>query len=81
MEIVLALVLLRNFDLKRFHVIFKVAVKLSSPFLTAVTKTLGKDVKCEISQITNFSEDYTLFFFYLGFLSQPFTNHRTAGER
>ena len=23
----------------------------------------------------------TFFFFYLGFLSQPFTNHRTAGER
>ena len=22
----------------------------------------------------------TLFFFYLGFLSQTFTNHRTAGE-
>ena len=22
-----------------------------------------------------------LFFFYLGFLSQTFTNHRTAGER
>ena len=21
-----------------------------------------------------------IFFFYLGFLSQPFTNHRTAGE-
>ena len=24
--------------------------------------------------------DYHLFFFYLGFLSRPFTNHRTAGE-
>ena len=23
---------------------------------------------------------YYYFFFYLGFLSQPFTNHRTAGE-
>ena len=23
---------------------------------------------------------YELFFFYLGFLSRPFTNHRTAGE-
>ena len=25
--------------------------------------------------------DHFKFFFYLGFLSQPFTNHWTAGER
>ena len=36
--------------------------------------------KCSISATVRYVFIYLLFFFYLGFLSQPFTNHRTAGE-
>ena len=41
--------------------------------------TLHSHSEKEIRQKSNFS-DSTFFFFYLGFLSRPFTNHKTPGE-
>ena len=44
-------------------------------------------VQCDVAAVKNTAlddddnDDHKYFFFYLGFLSQPFTNHRTAGER
>ena len=49
-------------------------------------KTKGKQLKVKTeteklkSKTNTFNHMKLIFFFYLGFFSQPFTNHGTAGE-
>ena len=40
----------------------------------------GNHTKKQAFYVVNAWKPLSIFFFYLGFLSQPFTNHRTADE-
>ena len=51
---------------------------LVGPSFQGVNRLFVLSFESENGRTSN-SEYY--FFFYLGYLSQPFTNHRTAGER